>query len=289
MSTRLRIGSWTAILGVAALTIGSLNQSPEPTEAAWTDSEYAAAELRYEGDGTDEDPAPEGVSYQLVSVTQYVPAPDFCQNFTLTNATAEAVEWEYSFDTSKAPFWGWTPYDSDGSPKFDIHGEGRWTGDFDSTSSIWTIRGKDFQDWRGDTRFMAANETRSLSFCTHTGTVPYPSVDPTLFTWDLDVRESDWQIALHATVETESEYYIPFGITVDLAEIVCPDVIDDVKIVWWPDNVPPPTKAGHVYSYNLPSGNWAALIRSGHAFTHDIARLDLGTERDIRNHLQPDC
>lgn len=342
------ISAWAAILGVAALALGSVHPPIEPTEASWTASEYAEAELRYETpesqepqepeeseapenpdesgepedpsdsegsegsdeDGSDDDASdgesppeeepetegPQSVEYNLTSVRHYSRALDFCLDFTLTNNTAEAVEWEHRFDTSQAPFWGWTPYDSTGAPQFATHGDpalGAWIGDYEASTSTWTLRGQDFeaigQGWRGDTRTLRAGESRALSFCTTGEPVPYPAVDPALFSWDLDVANRGWGLTVGLTVETEFESYIPWEIPLNLSEIICPEALEEATLVWQDGYERLPDDVSQPFSYGLRQGVWGDLIKSDVSTQRQIVQITFSDNREIADHMQPNC
>ncbi|MCH8564050.1 hypothetical protein LTI14_12605 [Nesterenkonia sp. YGD6] len=373
------LSAWAAILGVAALALASVHHPAELTEASWTDSEYAAAELRYEApepeeteeppesdaptepedpseaedpadpsepedprdpEDPDSSPNPEdpdegepetpdvpiadggaevdqarvdeintlpalqpkndlaamGLTFQTTSVTPLGGRTlDFCHDSTISNSSEEPVEWELEFDTSQAPLWGWTPYATSGEPRFQTQGnprQGAFTGDFDTTSSIWSIRGQDFrsdarQSWLGDTRTIEPGADMALRFCTLRDSVPYPEVDTALFTWDLS-NDGGWSLGISADVQTPVETYIPWAITIDLSQIVCPEFLDDATLRWQGGEVTALDDSGHRFSYRLSQNDEFDLIRADAPVQRGIVRVQL-PGRSAGANLQPNC
>lgn len=136
----------------------------------------------------------------------------YCHRFTVTNTSgAPLTDWTAQFDTRLAPAWGLNPT-SAGVIRFDGNLQTR---DYDAATGLWTVGGN--SAWA---RQLGAGESRSYQYCADD--VPVPPVNPDLFKAVVTVvPNNDWNVTFRVDVTSTSEFYVPWAVEVDFAELVC--------------------------------------------------------------------
>lgn len=195
---------------------------------------------------------------------QYPPASNFdsstlsyCHSFTLSNTSDEPVDWTLTFNTSQRPLWGLDPTVSGA-----FSSAWNWeTVSYDAVTHLWTIRGV------GWNRTLQPNQTLSgMGYCVQN--VPVPPVDPAAFTYSVSVNpasRADWT-SLSLTVTTPSAWNLPWEVTLDLADYVCPAGLEGRSLQWHGDLVVTPVH-GTVYRLRGRTGSYTRFVAAGRPLT----------------------
>lgn len=135
----------------------------------------------------------------------------FCHQFTVTNTTGAALsDWTVQFDTTLAPMWGMDPTVAGTVRLSNIE-----TRAYDASTGYWTLGGAN--DWA---RQIEAGGSRTVQFCADS--VPTPDADPSLFDVTVSVEAgNDWYVTFRVEVTSTSEFYVPWSVEVDFADLVC--------------------------------------------------------------------
>lgn len=152
------------------------------------------------------------LSYAYAPTRNHTNGLTFCHVFAVTNTSKAPVTWKLAFDTSLEPLWGLDPT----SPGAFSSQWGFTTTSFDARTHRWTIGGP-----AGDT-VLAPGQTRSdMGYCAQN--VPEPPVDPARYAASVSVvpGSSDWDVQLQVSIRSDSDWNVPWELTVDLADHVC--------------------------------------------------------------------
>lgn len=147
----------------------------------------------------------------------------FCHTFSVTNTSTEPVDWTLTFDTSLVPLWGFDPT----APNAFSSAWNWETVSYDATTHRWTIRGL------GGTRIAQPGATvGSMGYCVQN--VPTPPVDPAGFSAAVTVSSSShaYWVQLSLSVTSSSHWNLPWEITIDLADYVCPAGLQGASLQW---------------------------------------------------------
>ncbi|MEA5053020.1 MAG: hypothetical protein VB093_06195 [Propionicimonas sp.] len=177
----------------------------------------------------------------------------FCHSFSVTNTSSTAIDWTLTFNTSYVPLWGFDPTASGA-----FSSAWNWeTVSYDSTTHLWTIRGT------GQLRTLQPGATlNSFGFCVNN--VPTPPVDPTTFSSALSLNgsSSQWYAALDLQVTSTSHWNVPWEITVDLGDYLCPAGLTDRQLTW-SGGVEVASSQGTVYTLRGRVGQNTRFVADG--------------------------
>lgn len=146
----------------------------------------------------------------------------FCHSFQVTNTSDEVVEWAVTFDTTKPPLWGIDPRIIDPNTSggaLTSMWNARTTG-FDDATGLWTIGGDTDVD-----RILDPGESVNAGYCARAN---IPAVDPATFDVpqvSLEPQSSIYYVVLRVRVTSDSRWYVPWEVEVDLADYVCADIL----------------------------------------------------------------
>jgi hypothetical protein len=147
----------------------------------------------------------------------------FCHSFSVTNTSTEPVDWTLTFDTSLVPLWGFDPT----APNAFSSAWNWETVSYDAATHRWTIRGV------GGTRVAQPGATvGSMGYCVQN--VPTPPVDPAGFGTAVAVSASShaYWVQLSLSVTSPSHWNLPWEVTIDLADYVCPAGLQGASLQW---------------------------------------------------------
>lgn len=148
---------------------------------------------------------------------------NFCHEFTVTNTTATTLtDWWITFDTTLAPMWGMDPTEDGAVVSTTLR-----TLEFNRSSGLWTIGAVD-----GWFNTIEPYSSRVVQFCARN--VPMPTPDPSLFDARVtaDVQDNG-NATLSIAVTSASEFYVPWQVEMDLADLVCADALGDHTVQFW--------------------------------------------------------
>lgn len=190
-----------------------------------------AVELDVVDPTEDPEPAPSGTVHEDVSVAdglsynltkfEYWDSDSFsfCFSFTVRNHEPVVREWEIVVDTNLAPMWGLTP----GGATTRL--EHLKTMSFDARSGLWTLAGG--PNWIRTLPAAPPNgfsETQEMRICAFP---PPPPVDPSLYEVGITpvLGSGGNSVSLLVKASSSSRWRIPWALTFDLADYVCPNAI----------------------------------------------------------------
>lgn len=139
----------------------------------------------------------------------------YCYNFKVTNSSNEPVEWEVTFDTTKAPLWGMNPTRiAANTPGALSSLWGGVTDNYNPENGYWTIKGESYN------RTLQPGGEAQVGYCAQAN---IPEADPSTFSTEIAFSSGSntYNAELAVRVTSTSSYFVPWEIEVDLADYAC--------------------------------------------------------------------
>lgn len=188
-----------------------------------------------------------------------------CHRFTVTNTSAARVtDWTVQFDSTLAPMWGMNPTEP-GVVSLDNIA----TRSYDRATGLWTVGGS--SAWASQ---LNPGESRTVGYCAQR--VPVPVPNPDLF--DTTVRvvaNGDWNVTFEVTVTSSSEFYVPWEVEVDFADLVCGRSLQGRNLQFTQVNATPVPGNATAYRIQGTPGN-TLLVSEKHPRTFRFAQYSPG-------------
>ncbi|GAA1825013.1 hypothetical protein [Agromyces salentinus] len=217
MSARVRRWRALAAFAAAAAMVGGA-ASISTTTAAWVDqtafhAEVSALETFPPLAETSHDAIAMSPGLEFAVLEQPTQPPndaDLCVlTMSVTNTTAEPLEWWVEFDVDLPPLWGYDPTIPGAFGLSRIV-----TTAFDAATGVWRIGGA-----ANDTAVLAPGETKSggMGYCT-TGSGPQVPDDPSLYEVEVSKMDLEFESCLEIHVETTFPWAIRWSTQVDMLD-----------------------------------------------------------------------
>lgn len=183
-----------------------------------------------------------GYQYSETETNENNGSLSFCHTFTVTNTSSSAVDWKVTFDTSLPPLWGFNPLSGG------FRSAWGWdTVSYNATTHLWTIGGP---FWA---KTLQSKQSVTAGYCVDN--VPVPAADATTVSYGLRTSSSSnaWFASVDLSVTSTSRWNVPWEITFDLADYVCPAGLQGRTVMWAP-NVQVVSARGTVYTLRGVTG-----------------------------------